>query len=68
MCIPISLHVCWGLQTNKVVQLIVQYIKVSRIRIMVRGNKLALGLVPVVLFVVNVGTIQGHLQFNVLSR
>ena len=64
----LPLHVCWGLQINRVVQLVVQYIKASKIIIVVRGNKLALGLVRVVLLVVTAGTIEGCLQFNVHSR
>ena len=64
----LSLHVCWGLQINRVVRLVVQYIKASKIIIVARGNKLALGFVPVVLLVVTTGTIQGCLQFNVHSR
>jgi hypothetical protein len=43
------LHVCWDLQINRVVQLVVQYIKVLRIVIVFLGDKLALGLDPVVL-------------------
>ena len=61
------LHVCWGLQINRVVQLVVQYIKASKIRIVVWGNKLAHRLAPVVLLVVIVSTIQGRLEFNVHS-
>ena len=35
---------------------------------MVQGDKLALGLAPIVFFVITVGTIQGGLPFNVLSQ